>query len=211
MRPLKDIVFIFIVSFFFTGVTAGVHQLLGDRVRLNEKTRQVGQLLEVLGIKTSGTSSQAQIADLEKKFVRYGTLDGRRVYKAVDEQGAAKGYAFEVGGKGLWGRISGLVATDPGMQRVTGLIFTSHSETPGLGARIEETWFRDQFKKVDLGSAGEKGNFFQIDRSGSPGHGLDGIAGATITTSSVEQFLNSDLRDIAASRDKVRRLAWQSP
>jgi Na+-transporting NADH:ubiquinone oxidoreductase subunit C len=212
MRYVRDIVFIFIVSFFFTGVTAGVHQLLGDRIRLNEKTRQASQLLDVLGITQPGMASQQQIADLEKKFVKYSSLEGRRVFKAVNEHGAVTGYAFEIGGKGLWGRIDGFVATDPAMQRITGLIFTSHSETPGLGARIEEHWFRDQFKKVRLDSVGQSGNFFHIDRSGSPGENkVDGIAGATITTSSVERFLNRDLREIMTSKDQMGRLAWQSP
>lgn len=214
MKFLKDILFIFLVSSLFTGLTAGVNQVLSHRIELNQQTRFSRQLLDVLDITYPANSRPGQIAAIEKQRVASQTIDGKKVYRSVDESGNPQGYAFEVAGKGLWGKITGLMSLDDDMQHIKGLIFTSHSETPGLGARIDERWFLDQFKGIDIKSYGDKHkrNFVRISSQDSAEtNRVDGITGATITTSSVERFLNDGIRDILELQDKIRRATWRSP
>lgn len=53
-------------------------------------------------------------------------------------------YALQVAGPGLWGTITTIMAFNSDLSRLAGLAVKSHSETPGLGARIDEPWFQAQ-------------------------------------------------------------------
>ncbi len=68
-------------------------------------------------------------------------------------------------------------------------------ETPGLGARISEKWFTDQFVSLNLKPFGNKDKYFTLKRPGenSPPHELEAVTGATMTSQAVERFLNSGL------------------
>jgi Na+-transporting NADH:ubiquinone oxidoreductase subunit C len=105
---------------------------------------------------------------------------------------------FPVGGQGFWGPIKGMVAVDPKAERLIGVAFYEHSETPGLGARITEAWFKQpvQGPQAACRSAATR-NIFYLKPSGSgqnPNQ-LDAITGATRTSAAVEQFLNKELKD----------------
>ena len=52
---------------------------------------------------------------------------------------------FIESGPGLWGTITAVAGFGPS-GTVRGVEFVRHNETPGLGARIDEDWFRDQFR-----------------------------------------------------------------
>ena len=97
------------------------------------------------------------------------------------------------------------------LSKIDRLIFTSHSETPGLGARIDEKWFRDQFKGIDVskGSSQEKFVTFRLGGKESSNR-LDAITGATITSNSVQNILNNDLKSILSEKDQIRRIDWPS-
>jgi Na+-transporting NADH:ubiquinone oxidoreductase subunit C len=102
---------------------------------------------------------------------------------------------FPVGGQGFWGPIKGMVAVDPKAERLIGVAFYEHSETPGLGARITEAWFKNQFKGLKLMPIKGDKKIFYLKPSGS-GKGpnqLDAITGASRTSQAVERFLNRDL------------------
>ena len=96
-------------------------------------------------------------------------------------------------GQGLWGTITGVIALDSTFSRIIGVEITSHSETPGLGGRIDEPWFKDQFK----GESIEEG--IRVVQSGGmgdtdPDNGiLDGITGATRTSESMQNIINKQV------------------
>ena len=90
-------------------------------------------------------------------------------------------------GPGLWGRITAAIGLDA-EGRITGMTFTEQNETPGLGARIAEPWFGEQVR-------GKSGPFRLVPegtRSTAPDE-LDGITGATITSTAVRDILNAVL------------------
>lgn len=97
-------------------------------------------------------------------------------------------------GQGLWGTITGVIAVNANFSNIVGFEITSHSETPGLGGRIEEDWFKDQFKGETLA------NDIKIVQSGGmgdsdPNNGiLDGVTGATRTSESVQIIINKQIR-----------------
>ena len=56
------------------------------------------------------------------------------------------GYALALRSPGFWGPIDGYLGVDSRAERILGIAFTRQGETPGLGGRIVEAWFREQFR-----------------------------------------------------------------
>jgi Na+-transporting NADH:ubiquinone oxidoreductase subunit C len=118
------------------------------------------------------------------------------------------GYAFEVQGVGFWATIRGLLAVDAELERIIGLQILEHSETPGLGGRIAEEEFQEQFnpggqpggqEKLLLEPPPEGGQWIYISHA-TPSEGsrtwnrhVDAISGATGTSVAAEKFLNRDI------------------
>jgi len=105
-------------------------------------------------------------------------------YRIRSEAGKLEGYVFVRMGPGLWGEITATVGFDASLERLTGVDFLSQSETPGLGARITESWFREQFR-------GKRGPFTTVPE-GEPSqeNQFDAITGATLTSNYVKSILN---------------------
>ncbi len=51
--------------------------------------------------------------------------------------------------------------------RILGLAFLRHSETPGLGGRITEDWFLEQFRGLPLRPAKRGESFFTLKPAGT--------------------------------------------
>ncbi len=135
-------------------------------------------------------------------------IDVVKEYKTIDEaersyplfifedQGQRK-YIVPLAGKGLWGPIWGYVAFDGDMNTVYGSTFDHKTETPGLGAEINQPDFQDKF----IGKAifDQSGNYQSIEvmKGGSDVagnlHAVDGISGGTITSKGVGEMINRTL------------------
>ncbi len=208
---LRNIAFIFIIAFLFAGVTSGVNMGLSERIHLNEETRINKQLLEALGIGFAPNADPQDIRKLKAGRVKSATIGKDVVYAGFDKHGAVERYAFPFTGKGLWGSIQGLLAMNPDFSRIEGVIFTSHVETPGLGARIDEKWFRDQFRGVNLSKKATEDRFLRVGPGSKESvNRVDSITGATITSVSVEKMLNQTIASILSEKDEIRGINWQS-
>lgn len=84
-------------------------------------------------------------------------------------------------GQGYGGRIDAILALRGDTNTIAGLAVTGHGETPGLGARIEETAWQASFPGTLLrDDAGDLR--FRVARGPASGvHEVDGITGATRT------------------------------
>ena len=131
-----------------------------------------------------------------KKMVDKQIVDEDIVY-SIKEDGKTIGYAFQVQGSGLWGSIVGYVGISEDYSRLLGIDFVSHSETPGLGGRISEDSFKEQFRGLDISQA-KDGNYI-IYRPASGGN-ADAITGATLTSKSVSNFVNEDIQNFIKGR-----------
>jgi Na+-transporting NADH:ubiquinone oxidoreductase subunit C len=90
-----------------------------------------------------------------------------------------------------------MMAVEPQLERVIGVAFYRHSETPGLGGRITEDWFKGQFAGKRLPPRGKEGRYFSFVPAGTArGEGdLDAITGATGTSRGVERLVNENVKD----------------
>lgn len=110
---------------------------------------------------------------------------------------AVTGVAFQMAPAGYSGRIHLLLGIDP-QGRLLGVRVLSHTETPGLGDKIEiarSDWIT-RFTGLSLGDPPE--DKWAVKKDGGP---FDQFAGATITPRAVVNGVRDGLRLFAARRD----------
>lgn len=112
--------------------------------------------------------------------------------------GDLKAYVIPIDGYGLWDIVKGYIALEPDLVTVKGISFYEHKETPGLGARIVEPWFKNNYKGKKIRN--EKGELVSvmIAKGEAPKgnlHMVDGISGATLTGTGINQFIKEDLKN----------------
>ncbi len=102
-------------------------------------------------------------------------------------------YVLGMRGKGLWDAIWGYAAIESDMQTVYNAVFDHKSETAGLGAEINQSWFTKTFIGKKL--TNEAGEFVSISvaKKGSYPQGslnhVDGISGGTLTSDGLHDML----------------------
>jgi Na+-transporting NADH:ubiquinone oxidoreductase subunit C len=103
-----------------------------------------------------------------------------------------KQYIIPLRGKGLWGPIWGFIALEEDLNTVYGAVFDHKSETPGLGAEINQyDIFQKQFEGKTI-FEGEDFKSIKVVKGGAPDndyHAVDGISGGTITSDGVTDML----------------------
>lgn len=137
--------------------------------------------------------SPFQIARDFKKELKKDPKDRRYpVFKYDGSNGTF--YIIPLSGLGLWDAIWGYLAVKEDYVTVRGTAFDHQAETPGLGARITEDWFQQQFGGKKL--YGEDGEYqLQVLKGeGNPNVGnspylVDGLSGATLTAQGVDAML----------------------
>jgi len=195
-----------VAAVFTSGVTAA-KLATEEQVRLNEEARFQAVVLRVLGLEGGAPLSPAEVKALFARRIEKKTVDGLTVYcgYADDEQTQLVGYAFPVGGMGLWSKIEGMLALNKALDTVIVIDFTKQSETPGLGGRITEPWFRDQFKGKTIGARDDTGRYlrFMAQDKALTVNEVHGITGATMTTDGLDAFLNRDIERIRKAMGKA--------
>ena len=96
-------------------------------------------------------------------------------------------------GYGLWSTMYAYVALDGRGERVKGVTFYSHAETPGLGAEIENARWRESWVGQRL--TGDDGTVRFDIAKGQPAPDaadfhVDAISGATLTSNGVENMVH---------------------
>ena len=113
------------------------------------------------------------------------------VMKCRMDDGSIK-YVLPVYGAGLWGPIWGYVAVNDDGNTIYGANFSHEGETPGLGARIAEQPFQDEFKDKHLFMDGKFTSVAVLKRGQKATNGaeqIDALTGATITSRGVSDML----------------------
>lgn len=84
-------------------------------------------------------------------------------------------------GQGYGGRIDAILALEGDMNTIAGVAVTQHSETPGLGGRIEEAAWQADFPGTETRDPSGDVRFRVARGPGSGDYEVDGITGATRT------------------------------
>jgi electron transport complex protein RnfG len=103
------------------------------------------------------------------------------IYVGLDGGGGIVGFSYVIEGGGFQGIIRMMVGVNPQEEKITGVKVLSHSETPGLGARITEPAFLEQFAQKSINDN------FEVKED------VDGVTGATVSSKSVSEILKQSL------------------
>lgn len=115
--------------------------------------------------------------------------DERDVYEII-KNGQLEGYVFKYVGAALWGEVTGYIGVDKELSTILGVDIVKNNETPGLGGRITEDWFKDQFAGLPIDAERD----FLIYRPNDGGN-VDAITGATQTSDAMRRIFNQEIRD----------------
>jgi len=128
------------------------------------------------------------------------------VMKCKLDDGSVK-YVLPVYGAGLWGPIWGYIAVNDDGNTIYGANFSHEGETPGLGARIAEQPFQDEFKDKHLFVDGEFKSVAVLKKGQKATNGaeqIDALTGATITSRGVSDMMADCLAPYEAFLKKLQ-------
>jgi Na+-transporting NADH:ubiquinone oxidoreductase subunit C len=182
----------FVVSFVFVGLLAVANEFTKAQVEQNQLLFERRAILNAMGIEYESTE---QVFDIYDQRVTVRDSSGIEMKEATVDGQTVEAVRFQ--GAGLWGEITGVIAFERDLSRIVGLDIISHNETPGLGGRIAEPWFTQQFR-------GERIVGGRIQVTGGDGRGdpdkdngrVDAVTGATRTSTAVQIMLNDRLAQL---------------
>lgn len=149
---------------------------------------------------TASEDPQAYLIDVKKEQDAAKAGKTQRLPLFIAEKDGKAIYVFPVRGNGLWDAIWGYIALNDDFKSIYGVFFDHKGETPGLGANITESFFKDDFKGEMIYD--KEGNYKAVETSKSNGdpnnqdktdNQVDAISGATITSNGVSAMLKKGI------------------
>ncbi|SMP40192.1 FMN-binding protein [Anoxynatronum buryatiense] len=186
---VKPILFMVVLTLIYTTILASINAITVDRIRLNERLSEQTSFLYVLDL-LPDTQEASAINSLYEQHVREIDVNGEIIFEGLNDEGEVFAYIVPIVGGAVWGELQGIVALSPDFETVLGIDFLSHSETPGLGGRIDELSFKEQFRDIEIDP--EAGSDFLVYRPNPDGQ-VDAISGATGTSNAVRRIFNDNM------------------
>ena len=186
-KPFFAVIYMFVVTAFFSSILIGFAKLTRGRVEANQQIAFEKAVLQVFPEIEAATNTQIHTVFVEQ----FEAADKGYIYR---KDGQVAGYAVPVVGQGFWAPIKGIVGIAPDGKTITGISFYEQSETPGLGARIVEPWFRNAFIGKQLA---DEAPLIRLRPEGAAVNNSEvhSITGATQTCTRLETLLNDGLTE----------------
>ena len=181
-------VMVVIVAFLLAFVASALKPMQDANVARDTKN-QILTRLNITGLKGDA---------IDQKYAEVITSElqeqGGKVFVASVD-GAVK-YVLPVKGRGLWGGLWGYISIDEDKQHVYGTYFDHESETAGLGARIKERWFQEQFNGKPIFTDNPQQVALTVVKQGQSKTEteIDGVTGATLTSKGVAGMVTDGLQ-----------------
>lgn len=186
---LKNLLFILILGSVSTSLLVGIKDYTLPKIERYHELRLKSTILEAadIGYEKGGLEDTftGSIREIEKNGFTY-YLSPRNLYIFIFE------------GRGLWGMITGAISLNPDLETIENLRIVSQEETPGLGGRISEEVFLNQFKKKRVAPQ----LLLALRQKATKVNEVDAITGASMTSKALIDMINESVIDF---RDKVAR------
>jgi len=187
------VVYMFVMTAFFSSIVIGFSQVTGSRVKANEHLAFEKAILNVLpGLFNEGTSR----LELHRRFVeRLSSPDEKSggAYTLKEAQQTVA-YALPISGQGFWAPIKGVIGIKADRKTITGIAFYEQNETPGLGAQITKIGFTGQFSGKVISSDGKPLNIKRPSEVLGKSD-VHAVTGATQTSTRLEKIINDALKN----------------
>jgi RnfABCDGE-type electron transport complex G subunit len=194
------VVYMFLITAFFSSIVIGFTQLTSEKVKANEKLAFEKAVLAALpGLYDEKLSG----FELHKRFVEKISEPDESSAGAytLKEDGKILAYALPMEGQGFWAPIKCIIGIEADRKTITGIAIYEQNETPGLGAEIAQAAFRDQFKGKIISLTDKPLN---IKRPGATLGQSDvhAVTGATQTSTRFEKLINDALEQWRTKMNK---------
>jgi len=178
LKSALFLVIIITVCTLFLSITNNLYQgVIAERQKIIRM-----EILEDFGVSFSNDTFPSLFAENVETII-----DRKSTYFIF--KGTPQKAGIITSGSGLWGIIDLLIIINVDTKVIQKLRVLSHTETPGLGGKIEEEWFTSQFNDLDYSEDVKIVN----NRTGATGE-VDAISGATATSRSVETIINTAIQ-----------------
>lgn len=184
---MKKIVHI-IATLTFIGILAGgslslVNNWAAPKIAINQKAE---------------TERAIFLVHLDGKRYEAIKSAGFEAYKVFDESDSSLGYSLVYSGNGFQGKIKLMIGLSADISKITSIEVLEQSETPGLGTKILESPYKDQYNDLVPGTA------IKLVKGIEPSNPneVQAITGATISSRAVVTIVNEGVSKLRILENK---------
>lgn len=193
---LYPVLFMVIITAIFVAILATFNHITLNTIAFNNENELRHKILYVFDILPESKDSK-EIQEIFNSRVAEKKFGSTTIYALMDGSEEIS-YAVPIEGAGLWGSITGYIGLNKDFTKTIGIEFVTQSETPGLGGRISEDFYKEQFRNIDITNS-SNGNYI-ISRPQQGGN-IDAISGATQTSAAVVNIVNEDLHEFFSNTE----------
>ena len=149
-------------------------------------------ILDAFGIEYTAEN----ISDIFRREITIEKNGEMLLYKYYKEGSTEpEGIACVIGGSGFWAPITALMLLTPDLKQIKELKILENQETPGLGGRITEAQFLEQFKDLMVSQGVETA----LNRPADKDNEFECITGATQTSEALKKIINNNYNKLIES------------
>ena len=193
-HPLYTVLYTVLLCAISATLLTFVNTHWADAIRANEQYSRTAAAVDAFGL-CAAEATRSQVLEAYTTGIRVRRRGEMEVLEA-HRDGALIGYGLDLVTAGKYGIIRGIVAISAEKDRLLGLRIYQQNETPGLGGRIAEPAWLAQFSGKPLSTP--EGTGIVISSTLRGPHVVDAITGASKTTFSLGQALNTAIASFLA-------------
>lgn len=176
-ETLKMILPLMVIAAISGGVIAAVYSVTEGKIEQQKKQRIEKAIFSIMP---------------DIKYIEEVMVGTELLYKCKDESKQDIALAFTAEGPGYQDVIKVLAVVSRDLSVIKGIEVLENVETPGLGAKITTTEFREQFKDTSSLLKLSK----EISQKGQDETTVQAITGATISSQAVIDIINSKIEEL---------------
>ncbi len=188
MNEATKMILVLMLIAMISGVSLSlVNDLTAGIIRDNLAKELHGSIFQVLpaavDVKVIEANPSFFFADDESSLRNIAAADDEPIflYQGLNEQNKPVGFAYVSEATGYGGIIKVMIGVDHESEEIVGVTILDHVESPGIGSRIEEDTFRNQFLGV------------VVTDPITIGQDIQNISGATVSAKAVTKAIRQDL------------------
>lgn len=185
----KMLAFVFIMGFLTSLVFVGMDALTAERIEANKDAAIYSAVLTHNEI----SYNSGNLTDVFNENIMIEEVDyqGQTLSFYINESNGNVSFmygVFSLGG--LWGPVRGVITLESDFQTIVNVTVLEEQETPGLGGKVKNREFLDQFVGLVLLPELDRPVEVNKDAAENKSNEVDEISGATGTSNAFERLLN---------------------
>lgn len=185
----KMLAFVFIMGFLTSLVFVGMDALTAERIEANKDAAIYSAVLTHNEI----SYNSGNLTDVFNENIMIEEVDyqGQTLSFYINESNGNVSFmygVFSLGG--LWGPVRGVITLESDFQTIVNITVLEEQETPGLGGKVKNREFLDQFVGLVLLPELDRPVEVNKDAAENKSNEVDEISGATGTSNAFERLLN---------------------